>query len=72
MAPSPSHAVELTQRLIRCPSVTPHEGGALDCLEDELTALGFLCPARISVSPAIPTWFRLVTARHGRTTLLAQ
>lgn len=38
-----SHAVELTQRLIRCPSVTPHEGGALDCLERELTALGFVC-----------------------------
>ena len=43
MAPSPSHAVELTQRLIRCPSVTPYDGGALDCLEDELTALGFSC-----------------------------
>jgi len=43
MAPSLSHAVELTRRLIRCPSVTPHEGGALDCLEGELTALGFVC-----------------------------
>ena len=43
MTPSPSYAVDLTQRLIRCPSVTPHEGGALDCLEDELTALGFVC-----------------------------
>ena len=43
MAPAPSHAVELTQRLIRCPSVTPHDGGALDCLEAELTALGFTC-----------------------------
>ena len=45
MGPAPSHAVELTQRLIRCPSVTPHEGGALDCLEGELTALGFVCQA---------------------------
>ena len=43
MGSAPSHAVELTQRLIRCPSVTPHEGGALDCLEGELTALGFVC-----------------------------
>ena len=40
---APSHAVELTQRLIRCPSVTPQEGGALDCLQDELSALGFAC-----------------------------
>ena len=40
---APSHAVELTQRLIRCPSVTPQEGGALDCLEAELSALGFIC-----------------------------
>lgn len=43
MGALPSHAVELTQRLIRCPSVTPHEGGALDCLEGEMTALGFVC-----------------------------
>ena len=40
---TPSHAVELTQRLIRCPSVTPQEGGALDCLEAELLGLGFAC-----------------------------
>ena len=40
---TPSHAVELTQRLIRCPSVTPQEGGALDCLEAELSDLGFAC-----------------------------
>ncbi len=43
MGSAPSHAVELAQRLIRCPSVTPHEGGALDLLESELTALGFAC-----------------------------
>ncbi len=40
---TPSHAVELTRRLIRCPSVTPQEGGALDCLEAELSGLGFAC-----------------------------
>ena len=40
---TPSHAIELTQRLIRCPSVTPQEGGALDCLEVELSGLGFAC-----------------------------
>ena len=35
--------VELSQRLIRCPSVTPHEGGALDELQHVLEGLGFRC-----------------------------
>ncbi len=35
--------VRLTQELIRCQSVTPLEGGALDLLESWLTDLGFLC-----------------------------
>jgi succinyl-diaminopimelate desuccinylase len=35
--------VELTQRLIRCPSVTPDEGGALTLLEEVLSELGFTC-----------------------------
>jgi succinyl-diaminopimelate desuccinylase len=35
--------VELTQALIRCPSVTPAEGGALALLEAHLSALGFAC-----------------------------
>ena len=41
-----SHAldpVELTQRLIRCPSVTPQDAGALDVVEAELAAMGFTC-----------------------------
>ena len=33
--------VALTQRLIRCPSVTPDEGGALVLLDDILSAAGF-------------------------------
>jgi succinyl-diaminopimelate desuccinylase len=33
--------VELTSRLISCPSVTPAEAGTLDILEEVLTALGF-------------------------------
>lgn len=33
--------VALAQALIRCPSVTPHEGGALTLLEQLLSALGF-------------------------------
>lgn len=39
----PLDPVELTQRLIRCPSVTPAEAGALDLLQGELEALGFAC-----------------------------
>jgi len=35
--------LDLAQRLIRCPSVTPEEGGALDLLEAVLGGLGFTC-----------------------------
>ena len=35
--------VSLTQALIRCPSVTPDEGGALDVLQAALAAAGFVC-----------------------------
>lgn len=36
-------AVALTADLIRCPSVTPEEGGALALLEARLTSAGFAC-----------------------------
>ena len=35
--------VEVAGRLIRCPSVTPAEGGAIDLLEELLAPLGFAC-----------------------------
>ena len=35
--------VTLTQDLIRCPSVTPEEGGALDLLQRVLAGIGFTC-----------------------------
>lgn len=35
--------VELTQDLVRCPSVTPHEGGAIALLSERLGAAGFEC-----------------------------
>ena len=35
--------VELTRDLIRIPSVTPADEGAMDVLERHLTALGFHC-----------------------------
>ncbi|MBL6596270.1 MAG: succinyl-diaminopimelate desuccinylase [Candidatus Puniceispirillum sp.] len=38
-----SFAIQLAQMLVRCPSVTPAEGGALDLLQDELDKLGFEC-----------------------------
>lgn len=39
----PTDPVDLTAQLIRCPSVTPAEGGAIALLEAELTAAGFTC-----------------------------
>lgn len=35
--------VDLTARLVRCPSVTPAEGGAITLLSDLLTEAGFEC-----------------------------
>ena len=35
--------IDLTRTLVRCESVTPHEGGALQHLEKVLTPLGFRC-----------------------------
>jgi len=39
----PPDPVELTAALVRCPSVTPAEGGALALLQELLTAAGFAC-----------------------------
>ncbi|MHA6324585.1 succinyl-diaminopimelate desuccinylase [Roseivivax sp. CAU 1753] len=40
---APVDPVRLTADLIRCPSVTPEEGGALALLRDRLEAAGFAC-----------------------------
>lgn len=40
---SETDAVDLTRRLIRCPSVTPEEGGAIVLLEGILASAGFAC-----------------------------
>ncbi len=42
-APMTTDPVALTQALIRCPSVTPEEGGALVLLQGVLEAAGFAC-----------------------------
>ena len=44
-----SRSAEILRDLIRCPSVTPQEGGALSYLEKELTKLGF-CVERMTFS----------------------
>jgi succinyl-diaminopimelate desuccinylase len=43
MSRPPTDPVALTAALIRCPSVTPAEGGAISLLDDRLTAAGFTC-----------------------------
>jgi succinyl-diaminopimelate desuccinylase len=43
MPHDPVDPAELTARLIRCPSVTPAEGGALELLADVLGQAGFTC-----------------------------
>ncbi len=43
LPPRATDAAALAQALIRCPSVTPHEGGALDLLQSVLQPLGFTC-----------------------------
>jgi succinyl-diaminopimelate desuccinylase len=39
----PTDPVALAQSLIRCPSVTPQDNGALDVVAEALTRLGFAC-----------------------------
>ncbi len=46
--------VSLTEALIRCPSVTPHEGGALRLLERVLQPAGFECHALTFTEPGTP------------------
>ncbi|TDH62601.1 succinyl-diaminopimelate desuccinylase [Dankookia rubra] len=43
MRNTPTDPVPLAQALIRCPSVTPADAGALGVMEQALTALGFTC-----------------------------
>jgi succinyl-diaminopimelate desuccinylase len=39
----PLDPVALSAELIRCPSVTPEDGGALSALEAHLSDAGFVC-----------------------------
>ena len=49
-----SDPVELAQALIRCPSVTPVEGGALTLLESILRPAGFTCYRLTMTEPGTP------------------
>lgn len=50
----PTDPVALTQALIRCPSVTPQEGGALALLESVLTPAGFRVERPVFSEPGQP------------------
>ncbi len=47
-------AIELTRALIQCRSVTPDDGGALECLERTLTKSGFTCHLLTFSDPDTP------------------
>lgn len=49
-----SKAAEHLQALIRCPSVTPIEGGALDYLQEQLEPLGFVVRRKVFSKPGTP------------------
>jgi succinyl-diaminopimelate desuccinylase len=57
--------VALTAALIRCPSVTPEEGGALSLLEAALKPSGFECHRLMMAEPGTPDVDNLY-ARLGR------
>ncbi len=62
---SPIDPVKLTADLLRCPSVTPNEGGALVLLEKLLTNAGFCCTRvdRGEVSNLFARWGKKGHAR---------
>lgn len=62
---SPIDPVRLTADLIRCPSVTPVEGGALQLLEDLLTDAGFVC-SRVDRGGIANLFARWGDKGHGR------
>ncbi|MDE1173068.1 MAG: succinyl-diaminopimelate desuccinylase [Parvibaculaceae bacterium] len=58
-------ALELARALIRCPSVTPDDAGALGALEAVLTPLGFVCERMVFADKDTPTIENLY-ARFGK------
>jgi len=60
-----AEALDLARDLIRCPSVTPQDAGALDVLEDLLEGVGFECHRLIFSHAGTPDVANLY-ARWGR------
>ena len=58
-------ALELARALIRCPSVTPADAGALDVLEGALRPLGFACERMPFSAPDTPDVDNLYARRGG-------
>jgi succinyl-diaminopimelate desuccinylase len=54
MPSHPHDPVEIAQALIRCPSVTPQEGGALSYLQALLEPAGFVCHRLTMREPGTP------------------
>jgi succinyl-diaminopimelate desuccinylase len=54
MPSHPHDPVEIAQALIRCPSVTPQEGGALSYLQALLEPAGFICHRLTMREPGTP------------------
>lgn len=54
MKNTPTDVVPILQSLVRCPSVTPAEGGALTYLEDLLSSHGFICQRLIFKQEGTP------------------
>jgi succinyl-diaminopimelate desuccinylase len=63
---TPVDPVQLTADLIRCPSVTPVEGGAIVLLQDLLTGAGFVC-TRVDRGGVANLFARWGQGRNGRT-----
>ena len=63
---TPTDAVALTADLIRCPSVTPEEGGALALLEATLAGAGFTC-TRVDRGGVANLYARWGAKGHART-----
>ena len=52
--PKPPTALEIARTLIRCPSVTPADGGALSTLRDLLARSGFAAELVVFAAPGTP------------------
>jgi succinyl-diaminopimelate desuccinylase len=63
---SPVDPVQLTADLVRCPSVTPTEGGALVLLEKLLSEAGFEC-TRVDRGETANLFARWGTKGHSKT-----